>query len=343
MLRRLKIRLTNWEYWPQWLVYLPLGIYYIYLSARARSFFFFSAANPGIETGGMFFESKWDVFQLLPKHIFPATVLIKGGDSIEEAMKKLDAASLSFPLIAKPDRGERGWNVQKIHSVAELAEYRQRVRVDFLLQDYVDYPVELSVFYIRHPKMPRGQISSVTYKKLLSVTGDGKTNLEKLITDKDRAFLQKDVLFRELQAELSRIPVAGEEILLVPYGNHVRGAEFRDYGAIVDAELAGTFDHICKQVPGFFYGRFDIRAKSVDALKQGKDFAILELNGSGAEPAHIYDPSYKFINAQKDLFWHYRQMYDIAIYNKRNGEDFMTYIQYRQMKRKEKVYKQMAA
>lgn len=343
MLRRFKIRLTNWEYWPQWLVYLPLSVYYIYLSARARSFFFFSAANPGIETGGMFFESKWDVFQLLPRHLYPATVLVKGLDSPDEALQKLHTAQMTFPLIAKPDRGERGWNVSKVNNEDELKEYMGRVKVDFLIQAFVDYPIELSIFYVRHPESEQGHITSVTYKQLLTVTGDGRSMLRDLILNKDRAYLQKDILFRERHGELARIPEKGEEILLVPYGNHVRGAEFRDYGAIIDAELAATFDTICKQVPGFYYGRFDLRAKSIDALKQGKDFAILELNGSGAEPAHIYDPKYRLFQAHKDLFWHYRKMYEIAAHNKKNGNEFMTYAKYREMKKQEKRYKQMAA
>lgn len=341
-MRRTIIRITNWEYWPQWVVYLPLSIYYLYLSFKAKSFFFFSATNPGIQTGGMFFESKWDVFHLIPHHLFPPTLLIQTNDATEAVLKRIVEEKIGFPLIAKPDRGERGWNVQKITNAAELNLYRQRVKVDFLIQQYIDYPVELSVFYIRHPNCNSGKISSVTYKRLLTVTGDGRTSLKDLILQKDRAYLQKEILFRELCAELDKIPGNGEEILLVPYGNHVRGAEFRDYGAIADEQMTASFDKICAQIPGFFYGRFDLRAKSIASLRQGEDFAILELNGSGAEPAHIYDPEYKFVRAQKDLFWHYRQMFEIAVHNKKNGKDYMTYAEYRAMKRLEKIYKRMA-
>jgi len=61
-IRAFHIKASSWEYWPMWLVYLPASLYFIYLSLKARSFFFFSAANPSIETGGMFFESKWSIF-----------------------------------------------------------------------------------------------------------------------------------------------------------------------------------------------------------------------------------------------------------------------------------------
>ena len=59
-----------------YVVYFPVGIYYIYLAARARSFFFFSASNPTIETGGMFFESKMKIFDLIPKALYPPTIFI---------------------------------------------------------------------------------------------------------------------------------------------------------------------------------------------------------------------------------------------------------------------------
>lgn len=342
-MRHFLIKLFNWEYWPQWVVYMPLAVYYLYLSLRARSFFFFSAANPGIETGGMFFESKWDVLQLIPSHLYPSTILVKEGDSTAQIMMKMREVGIGFPVIAKPDRGERGWCVQKITNETELEAYKSKTPITFLVQRYVEHPIELSVFYVRHPNAPAGRISSVTYKKLLSITGDGRSTVKELILTKDRAYLQKEVLFPQLGAQLERVLAAGEELLLVPYGNHVRGAEFRNFDKIIDQQLAATFDTICREIPHFFYGRFDLRVKSIDSLKQGKDIAILELNGAGAEPAHIYDPCYRFISAQRDLFWHYRQMFDIAMHNKKNGTCFMTLAKYLALKKMEKAYKKLAA
>jgi len=54
-------KITHWEYWPFELVYFPVVLYYFWLSIRARSFFFFSASNPSIETGGMLGESKFGI------------------------------------------------------------------------------------------------------------------------------------------------------------------------------------------------------------------------------------------------------------------------------------------
>jgi len=342
-MRRFLIKLLNWEYWPQWVVYMPLGVYYCYLAIKARSFLFFSAANPGIVTGGMFFESKWDVLQLLPRDLFPETIFAHAEDDVATITEKMMAAGIEFPAIAKPDRGGRGWGVQKIENEAELAEYRAKMKVDFLVQAYAGQPLELSVFYVRHPDMERGKISSITFKKLLTVTGDGRSTLRELILQNDRAYLQKDVLFPQLKDQLDEVPAEKQEWLLVPYGNHVRGAEFRDWSHMADAQTEAAFDNICKQIPGFFYGRFDLRVSSLDALKAGEDIAILELNGTGAEPAHIYDPAYSFVQATKDLCWHYRQMFEIAQHNRKAGERYMAMNEYRSLKRMEKAYKKQAA
>ena len=45
------IRLTSWEYWPFGIVQAPIFIYWLWLSIKARTPFFFSASNPGIQIG----------------------------------------------------------------------------------------------------------------------------------------------------------------------------------------------------------------------------------------------------------------------------------------------------
>ena len=323
-----------------WVVYLPVSFYYIFLSVKARSLFFFSASNPSIETGGMFFESKWSIFQLMPKAYYPTTILIETEDGIEVIRKKMQSAALHFPLIAKPDRGERGWCVKKIISEEELIGYRSRNKITFLLQEYIDQPVELSIFYFRKPGLERGTVTSVTYKKLLSVTGDGYSTVEKLIQKNDRAFLQMERLKKEGFIDLDRVVEKGEEKLLVPYGNHVLGTMFINYNHMIDDALIDVIDEISKQIPDFYFGRFDLRCSSIDDLKKGKNIYILELNGAGAEPAHIYDPSFSFIQAQFVLADHYSMMYEAAMENKKKTVSFMTFKDFRKNKKLEKEYKQ---
>lgn len=322
-----------------WLVYFPVSFYYIYLALKARSFFFFSASNPSIETGGMFFESKWNIFKLIPKEYYPSTILVNKEDTIAVISAKMKAAGIEFPLIAKPDRGERGWCVKKIASANELSGYKKAMRVDFLIQSYVHYPLEFSIFYYRNPNCEKGSLTSVTLKKLLTVTGDGYATMEELIKRNNRSFLQYYKLKQNKQIDFNRILELGEREVLVPYGNHVLGAMFLDYNHIIDEALVNTFDNISKQIDGFYFGRYDLRCTSIEDLKMGKNIAILELNGAGAEPSHIYDPRFSFFKAQKVIANHYQMMYQAAVENKKIGFSFMSFKSFKYTRQLEKEYK----
>lgn len=341
-LKRYYIKLFHWEYWPMWIVYFPVSFYYIFLSIKSKSFFFFSASNPSIETGGMFFESKWKIYELIPKQYFPTTVLIESSDEISIVLKKMEDASITYPIIAKPDRGERGWLVQKIHSKSELVNYRNSINIDFLIQSFIDYPIELSIFYFRNPKSNTGSITSITLKKLLTIKGDGKNNIESLLKADNRAFLQFKRLKKLPEINFEKVLAEGEELVVVPYGNHVLGAKFVNYSEILDQALINRIDHISKQINGFYYGRFDLKCTSIEDLKMGSNISILELNGAGAEPAHIYDPSFAFFQAQLVLAKHYKMMYDASTENNKKGIPFMTLQSFLNWKKAEKAYKQNA-
>ena len=333
------IKLFHWEYWPMWIVYFPVSFYYLYLALKSKSFFFFSSANPSIETGGMFFESKWKIFELIPKEYFPTTLFIEPTDNVFMILEKMKKSDVSFPIIAKPDRGERGWLVQKIHSLKELESYRNLVKVDFLIQSYVNQPMEFSIFYFRHPKNQTGSITSITRKQLLTVRGDGKSTIAQLMKRENRSFLQYKRLRNNATIDFNTILPEGIEQVLVPYGNHVLGAMFLDYHHIIDKDLLGSIEKISKQIKGFYFGRFDLRANSIEDLKKGKNISILELNGAGAEPAHIYDPSFSFFKAQRVLARHYKMMYQAAYENKKAGFSYMTFQSFLNWKKAEKQYK----
>lgn len=323
-----------------WIVYLPASFYYIYLAFRARSFFFFSASNPSIENGGMLFESKWKIMNLIPKELYPTTLYIEEFEGFESIRQKLNNSALTFPIIAKPDVGARGFGVKKIYTLGELENYRNLVKVPFLIQEYIDYPIELSVFYFRNPAEDNGRITSVTVKELLTVVGDGMSTIDTLINKNDRAFLQYEKLKKDAHLNLSEVLEKDEKRTLVPYGNHVLGAMFLDYNHLIDEALTNTFDAISKRIEGFYFGRYDIRTTSIDDLKKGKNISILELNGSGAEPAHIYDPKFSYIKAQVVLLNYFKNMYTASFENHKTGTPYMTYKEFKLTRKLEKAYNQ---
>ncbi|GAB3926488.1 NRDE family protein [Larkinella terrae] len=317
--RRFFIRLRDWEYWPIECLYLPLVPLWLWLSLRARSLLFFSAANPGIAYSGFIHERKSDIYPLLPPGSYPKTVLCPAGLASSSIGKLLAEQSMDFPLIAKPDIGERGRQVKLLRTPQELETYRLASQVDFLLQSYIDYENEVGIFYYRFPDAGTGHISGIVGKEFLRVTGDGQSTLLTLLLENQRAVLQLPALVRAYGNQLQSIPRAGETLTLVPYGNHSRGAKFTDLTNRSTPELTATIDHICRQIPGFFFGRLDIRFKSWEELEAGKNFTIIELNGTGSEPTHMYDPGHSLFFAWKEIVRHWQLAAQISMSNRQSG------------------------
>jgi hypothetical protein len=331
-------RLTHWEYWPFGILQGPVFVYWMWLSLKARSIFFFSASNPGILSGGMMGESKFEVLNKVPPSITPKTILVRVPTDKKAVLAILQENSLSFPVIFKPDLGERGWLVERIDTEADIGSYLQKIKINFLIQEYVNLPLEYGVFYYRFPDAEHGVVSSVTAKEFLSVTGDGKRTLEQLIMDMPRARLQEKALKAKYHAEWAIVVPAGKRMELVPIGNHALGTKFINANHLITPRLTATFDRIGKQVDGFFFGRFDLRCATIEDLETG-NIQVVELNGCGAEPAHIYDPTYSFWDAMGVLFRHVRHMYEISVANHERGIPYLSFSEGRSIYRKFRALK----
>jgi hypothetical protein len=51
----------------------------------------------------------------------------------------------------------------------------------------------------------------------------------------------------------------------------------------------------------------------------------MELNGCGAEPAHIYEPEFSFFKAVGVMLIHWRNIYRIAMQNRKRGATFISF------------------
>jgi len=120
------------------------------------------------------------------------------------------------------------------------------------------------------------------------------------------------------------IPAAGQIITLVSIGNHSRGTKFLSVNHLITPRLVDVFDRISAGVDGFYFGRYDLRCRSMADLYAGRHISILELNGAGAEPAHIYQPGFPLREAYRVLFHHWRVLYRISRENHRQGVAYMT-------------------
>lgn len=268
--------------------------------------------------GGMFGESKFDVLNMIPARFVPATVLIHPFTSVGSTLSAMQKIGLQFPVIAKPDIGERGLNVRRLNNSNELEQYLATHPFDFLLQEFIEGPLEFGVFYVRYPDQQHGHVTSIVAKEMLCVTGDGAASLGELILRHERAKLQWKKLQRIFHQRLGEVIPKDQRIELVSIGNHCLGTKFLDGSNLITPALSELFDNISRQIPGFYFGRYDIRCQSIEALYAG-DISVMELNGCGAEPAHIYQPGYSLFKALGVLFRHWQTIFDIARQNKKNG------------------------
>jgi hypothetical protein len=273
--------------------------------------------------GGMFGESKYEVIQKIPGRYIPKTRLIKIPTNKEEVLEFLIREGFRYPMIFKPDLGERGHMVKRINSPGDIEAYLEKIKVNFLVQDLIDLPYEFGVFYTRLPNQTYGRVTSVVKKKMLAVIGDGKSTLEELILRKDRAKLQWERLKEIYRDRLHEVLAEGESMEIVSIGNHALGTMFLDGSHLINEKLSAVFDNISKEIEGFYFGRFDIRCASIEDLYEGK-IMIMELNGCGAEPAHIYDPAYSLPKALKDLMIHWRNIFLISRENHKRGTAYIS-------------------
>jgi len=317
------IKLRHWEFWPFGIVQFPAMLYFLWLSVRARSFIFFSASNPGITMGGMFGESKYDILKKIPQQYTARSLRINRMAKAELVEQALTEHGLQLPMIFKPDLGERGFMVKKIQRITEINSYLSKVKVDFIAQELITWPKEFGVFYTRFPNEDRGKVTSIVMKEMLTVEGDGHSTLQELILKKDRAKLQWQKLKIAHQDHLQSVVTEGNLVELVSIGNHCLGTKFLNANYLITEALSETFDTISKQIEGFYFGRFDLRCKNIDDLYTG-NFKIMELNGCGAEPAHIYQPGYSLFKAMAVLLSHWRNIYEIAKQNHARGVNYTT-------------------
>ncbi len=269
-------------------------------------------------------ESKKAIYDLIPMQSYPKTLLVKSGTSFEEIRLLLVSSGLVYPIIAKPDIGLRGSGVKKIESDAELERYAKSAKFDFLLQDFIRFPMEAGIFYVRHPNEESGTITGIVYKELLTVTGDGKSTMIELLQLDKRHHLQLESLQKQYGDSLKEILPNLEKRTLVPYGNHARGAKFLDASQMITPALIQTIDAFCRQIPEFYFGRLDLMFESWQKLETG-EFQIVEVNGAASEPTHIYDPKHSFLFGWKELLRHNTLMYNISKCNHSRGFRYLSH------------------
>jgi membrane protein DedA with SNARE-associated domain len=317
-----------WEFWSLRVFYFPVVIYVALLALKHRRLTIFTCVNPAIPASGFVGESKAEILRGLQQSKPAAPFLLKhlflskdfsAAEKLRHAADFMTANDLEFPVVVKPDVGERGSGVQIVNSAEEFAE-KLSSGENLIVQEFAAGE-ETSVFYYRYPNEEKGKIFAITEKRFPRVTGDGEATLEELILRDKRAICLAEKYLERNAERLETIPAKGETVQIIDLGTHSRGAIFLDGGWLKTAVLENKIDDICRGFEGFHFGRFDIRVGSFEDFKQAKNFKIVELNGVTSEATNIYDPQNSLVDAYRVLFRQWKIAFEIGAENYKRGAE----------------------
>ncbi len=304
-------RLRRWEFWPVWAVYPPVLLSWAVNAIRLRGSTLWCHCNPAMEASGMALEEKGgilDSFQS-PEGAVKIAKYLRIPAGSPDALAQL--SSFTYPLVLKPDFGQRGQGVEIVHDQSAAARWISKCRDGIVAQEYIG-GLEFGVHWAKFPDAEKGEIASLCGKHPQHVTGDGARTLERLILDDDRAVLMARYYFSKYPDDLQSVLREGEKFTLAPIGTHARGAVFTDERHLITDALRHAFDELGARFSGFNFGRYDVKVPSIADLQAGKNITVLELNGVMGEPAHIYQPGYPWWRGIADLCRHFRTAAEIG-------------------------------
>lgn len=334
-------RLYHWETWHYLAKYIPIMPVWLFYCIRARSLWFFTPSNPTLTFGGFEGESKKEMFDQLPPGTYPRSIYIQHSTSFEKVEKLVATMGFTYPLAVKPDVGMMGLMFRKIDSAGKLKKYHELMPVDYIIQDLITYPMEISVFYYRLPGEKRGTITGFLKKEFLEVVGNGTDTLETLIENYDRVRFRIPEMRAKHESRLQDVLANGERYCLSNALNLSRGGKLVSLATEKDEKLLQVFDGLSHYTKHFYYGRYDIKCSSVEELKEGKNFSILEYNGCGAEPHHIYGNGHTLLKAYQIVLQHWKVLYQISAQNSKRGVHYWGFREGLQFLRKAKRHFRM--
>ncbi len=318
------------EFWPSWVMYLPVGLQWIVLAIRYRSITLPFLANPSLTLSGMVGVPKSELLKQASGKcadvILPWVTFIVDNRSEQalanEFIQTASEQGIHLPFACKPDIGCRGVGVKLVENKEQLASIIQTYPegATLMCQKLASYEAEVGIFYVKNPNTGKSEIPSMTTKILPRITGDGTHTLGELIESDSRAGPLKRLYFERHKSAWNDIPASGEKIRLVFSASHSKGAIFTDAREHITPALTQEIDEIMQGLPNFYYGRLDVKFSDIESLKKGDNLEVIEINGASAESIHIWDKNAKFLDAIKALLWQYRTLFSLGAYHRSKGK-----------------------
>jgi len=321
-----------YEFWPTWVFYFPMKVYAGWLAIKHGGLTLPTITNPLFDVGGFVCESKSQILDQIPESLSDYTcahIMFEKTsdneqaiqDTVNDALELMADKNIAYPCIIKPNVGERGMGVQIVFKDDEIIEYIKNYPLNekIIIQSMADYPCEAGLFYIRKPDEEKGHIFSLTLKYFPFVTGDGKSTLKELILADRRAGILSHIYLPRHKKNWDMILPKDKRYRIAFTGSHSRGTIFRDGADFITPKMEENWDKLCKEIPEFYFGRFDIRFHTLEDLENLKDVKIIEINGASAEATHIWDSETPILKAYSTLMKQYDYMFAIGKANKKRG------------------------
>lgn len=314
--------ISFFEFWPTWIMYLPVAALWLLLAIRYRSLTLPLIANPQIRLSGMVGGSKAEILSqaqgACALAVLPWLLATKTEAPSEHQASSIiesaNAKGFGLPFVCKPDMGCRGAGVKLIrdkHSLAQIIDCYP-LNAGMIIQKLANYDAEAGIFYVREPEQDTGSIVSLTLKERPVVIGNGVSTLAELVAQDPRASRLQHLYQKRNQKYWDSIIPEGETHSLLFSASHCRGAIFRDGRSHITAALTAAVDQMMRELPGFHYGRLDVKYADLTRLAAGETLEIVEINGASSEAIHIWDKKTRFIDAIRTLLWQYRTLFRIG-------------------------------
>lgn len=299
------VKILYFEYWPWQLFYIPLYPYLLFLSLKYRNAFAFSAINSSVSPdSGLLNASKSQILSRVSSEYKPKELLIGNPSSLTNVIGLLNSSNIDFPLICKPNSGERGNRVEVIHNESQLNAYLEHSKMPVIVQEYIEWEEEYGITFFKHPVTNEIEITSIGQKEFLHVIGNGKDDVYSLLNQSFRGRIYKDQIDQKYFEKSKFIPQKGSFFIVEPIGNHCRGTKFINRNDLIGSgNIHEKVKKVVEPLDEFHFGRIDLKtASESDLVSSDNPFKVFEINAVHAEPAHIYDPNTSLISAYRDLY-----------------------------------------
>ena len=314
------------ERMPKWLICIPLAVQWLWLSLRYLSPTLPSAVNPAIPSGGLVGEGKLDYFNGIGPRARQAiadfcAVSTHRQPTRLSLTKKMRAANLVFPIIAKPNLGLCGFGVQRLDNMDALLAYCAVFprNETIVLQRYLNAEGEAGIFYLRDPDTDIGELIGLALRHSPQVIGDGIHTIGELIDADPRARRLLQSPKHRGNFDCTQVPERGVSVRLATIGSTRVGGLYCNGARLMTSQLLAAIDAIARDMPSFHGGRFDVRFDDLDELAAGRGFTIIEINGAGSEAIEAWDPAIGLFTAFRMIFAKQRRLFALGHQMRRRG------------------------